>query len=214
MDVPKEIDELKDDLVWAKHYVNQYKKLYLSGQKRINLLNDTAPGFFREIQRMFWNEMIISVTRLMDPFEQGGQVKHKNLSLQILPKLARDNGWAFESEIVELIEKARKVSQPAIKQRMKRIAHRDLPTAMKKVTLDKVGINEIEEALALAGKAINVIYLNLTDSTWSWDLVAGHDAGELIHYLKLAVIYREMIKDEKDWIKEDELWRSSEYYEA
>jgi hypothetical protein len=24
MDVPKEIDELKDDLVWAKHYVNQY----------------------------------------------------------------------------------------------------------------------------------------------------------------------------------------------
>jgi hypothetical protein len=158
--------------------------------------------------------MIINVARLMDPFEQGGQVKHKNLSLQILPKLARDNGWAFESEIVELIEKARKVAQPAIKQRMKRIAHRDLPTAMKKVTLDKVGINEIEEALALAGKAINVIYLNLTDSTWSWDLVAGHDAGELIHYLKLAVIYREMIKDEKDWIKEDKLWRSSEYYEA
>jgi hypothetical protein len=65
MDVPKEIDELKDDLVWAKHYVNQYKKLYLSGQKRINLLNDTAPGFFREIQRMFWNEMIISVARLV-----------------------------------------------------------------------------------------------------------------------------------------------------
>ena len=90
--------------MWAKHYVNQYKKLYLSGQKRIDLLNDTAQGFFREIQRMFWNEMIVSVARLMDPFEQGRQGEHKNLSLQILPKLARDNGWAFESEIVELIE--------------------------------------------------------------------------------------------------------------
>ena len=55
MDVPKEVDELKDDLVWTKQYVNQYKKLYLSGQKRIDLLNVTAPGFFREIQRMFWN---------------------------------------------------------------------------------------------------------------------------------------------------------------
>jgi hypothetical protein len=177
-------------------------------------LNDTAPGFFREIQRMFWNEMIISVARLMDPFEQGKQGKHKNLSLQILPKLARDNGWRFESEIVELIEKAKKVAEPAIAQRMKRIAHRDLPTALHKVVLDKVGIKEIEEALVLAGKAINVVYLNLTGSEWSWDLIAHRDVDELIHHLKMATIYRDLTDKEKDWVREDELWRNSEYYDA
>jgi hypothetical protein len=214
MDMPKEIDELKNDLVWAKHYVNQYKKLFLNGQKRIDFLNETAPGFFRDIQRMYWNEMVISVARLMDPYEQGRQGKYKNLSLQILTKLAKENQWVFEPEITDLIDKARKISEPAIIQRMKRVAHRDLPTAMKRVTLDKVGINEIEEALSLAGKALNVVYWNLTDSSWSWDLIVGHDAGELIHYLKLAVIYKELNEKEKDWMKENELWRSSKYYDA
>jgi len=214
MNVPEEIEELRKDLIWAKHYVNQYKKLFLNGEKRIDLLNETAPGFFRDIQRMFWNEMIISVARLMDPYEQGRQGKHKNLSLQILTKLSKENKWTFEPEISDLINKARKLSEPAIARRMKRVAHRDLPTAMKNVILDKVGINEIEEALSLAGQALNVVYLNLTDSSWSWDYVTGHDVGELIHYLKLAVIYNELTEKENNWVKEDKLRRSSKYYEA
>jgi len=211
MEVPKEIDELKDDLVWAKHYVSQYKKLFLSSQKRLDLLNETAPGFFRDIQNMFWDEMTVSVARLFDPHIQRA---NKNLSLKILLKLAKENQWSFESKLVELIDKAQKKAERVIARRMKLIAHRDLPTAMGDVKLDNVGIDEIEEAIALAGQALNVVYLNLTDATWSWDLVTGHDAGELVHYLKLAVIYNNLVEKENDWIKADELWRGSEYYDA
>ena len=130
--------------------------------------------------------MIISVARLMDPYQQKS---HKNLSLQILIVLAQENDWDFESEVLAFVENARRIAKPVINQRMKRVAHRDLPTAMKEVKLDQVGILEIEEALAFAGKALNLIYLKLTNSTWSWDLIADHDAGELIHYLKLSMIY-------------------------
>ena len=211
MNVPEEVEQLKSDLVWAKHYLNQYKKLFLYNEKRLALLNKTAPVFFRDIQRMFWDEMIISVSRLMDPYKQKN---HKNLSLQILTVLAKENGWDFESEISAFVEEVWRIAKPVIAQRMKRIAHRDLPTAMKEVKLDQVGILEIEEALAFAGKALNLIYLKLTNSTWSWDLIADHDAGELIHYLKLSMIYKGLIEKDQDWQKEAELWRDSEYFDA
>ena len=209
--VPKEIDELKDDIVWAKHYLNQYKKLFLHNQTRFDLLNETAPGFFRDIQRMFWNEMTVSVARLMDPHVQGS---NKNLSLKILLKLSKDNKWDFDSEIANLVEKARNKAEPVIARRMKMVAHRDLPTAMGEVELDSFGIAEVEDALSLAGQALNVVYLKLTGGTWSWDLVSGHDVNELIYYLKLAMIYKEITEKEDDWQKESALSRNSEYYDA
>jgi hypothetical protein len=211
MEVPKEVDELKDDLVWAKHYVNQYKKLFLHNQKRLDLLNETAPNFFRDIQRMFWDEMTISVARLMDPHVQGS---NKNLSLKILLKLAKDNQWNFESEIADLVEKARNKAESVINRRMKLIAHRDLPTAMGEVELDSIGIAEIEETLSLAGQALNVIYVELTGGAWVWDLILVHDADELMYYLKLAMIYKEKTEKEQDWQKDSELWHNSKYYDA
>ena len=211
MEVPEEVDELNNDLIWTKHYVNQYKKLFLQNDKRLSLLNKTARGFFRDIQRMLWDEMIISVARLMDPYEQG---KHRNLSLQTLIVLAKENDWEFESEISDLVIKARKLSEPVIMHRMKRIAHRDLPTAMKKVSIDKLGIKELDDSLTLAGQALNVIYSNLTDSIWSWNLVPEHDVDALIHYLKLGVVYQEWNNEERDWIRDNELQRKSEYYGA
>lgn len=211
MEVPKEVDELKNDLIWTQHYINQYKKLFLQNEKRLNLLNKTARGFFRDLQRMFWDEMIISVARLMDPYEQG---KNKNLSLQTLIALAKENNWEFEPEISELVYQARKLSEPVIMHRMKRVAHRDLPTALKKVSIDKFGIKELEDALVIAGQALNVIYSNLTDSTWSWSLVPEHDVDALIHHLKLGMVYQEWSDEERDWIKDNELRRKSEYYDA
>ena len=211
MEVPKEVDELKDDLVWTKHYVDEYKKLFLHSQKRIDLLNHTAPGFFRDVQIMFWDIMTVGVARLMDPHIQRS---NRNLSLDILLKLAKENRWEFEFELKNLIEKAKKKAAPIITRRMKVTAHRDLPTAMGDVVLDKVGIDEIEETLELAGKALNLIYFNLTEGTWSWSLVTGHDSNELVHYLKLAVIYKDLNEKEQDWQREAELWRGSEFFDA
>lgn len=211
MEVPIEIEELKNDLIWTKHYVNQYKQLFLYNKKRLALLNETGSTFFRVLQRMFWDEMIISVARLMDPHEQG---KNKNLSLQIIINLAEENNWHFKSEISDLIGKARKESDAVIIHRMKRVAHRDLPTAKKEVTIDQVGIKEIENSLSFAGQALNVVYLNLTNSTWTWNLISGDDVDSLISYLKMGIIYQELSEKELDWRKDDELRRNSKYYDA
>lgn len=209
--MPKEIVELKNDLIWTRYYVDQYKKLFLQNEKRLDLLNNTAPSFFINIERMFWNDMIISVARLMDPYEQG---KNKNLSLEILIKIAKENNWSFESQISNLIEKAREKSKSVISHRMKQVAHRDLPTAMREITVNQVRINEIEEALSFAEQALNVVYSNLTNSTLNWSLISGTDVDALIDYLKMGEIYKELTEKEFDSRKDDELRRNSKYYDA
>lgn len=211
MEMPKEIVELKNDLIWTRYYVDQYKKLFLQNEKRLDLLNNTAPSFFINIERMFWNDMIISVARLMDPYEQG---KNKNLSLEILIKIAKENNWSFESQISNLIEKAREKSKSVISHRMKQVAHRDLPTAMREITVNQVRINEIEEALSFAEQALNVVYSNLTNSTLNWSLISGTDVDALIDYLKMGEIYKELTEKEFDSRKDDELRRNSKYYDA
>ena len=211
MEIPQEVEELRKDLIWARHYLNQYKKLILSGQKRIDKLNEVAPRFFRDLQMIYWDEMIICVAKLMDPHVQGS---HKNLSLNILSKLAQENQWAFQNEIDILVDEIIQKAKPIIKRRMKLTAHRDLPTAMGKAVLEDVKIDEIDDVLTLAGEALNIIYLKLKDTTWSWDLISGHDAGELVHYLKYAIIYKDLIEDEQDWVKKSELWQNSRYYNA
>ncbi len=88
MDIPPEIEIPKNDLIWARQYYNQYKKLFMVSQIRLELLNKTAPEFFRLLQEMFWNQMILSLARLTDPRKNGS---NENLSAFILLKLDEEN---------------------------------------------------------------------------------------------------------------------------
>jgi hypothetical protein len=188
--LPQEVEQLKDDLIWARHFYNQYQKLFGVGTKRIELLNEIAPSFFRDVQRLLWDQLIISVGRLTDPHEQGN---HKNLSLHILTKLAQENRWEFVEELNAKVEEACTEAKTIRVWRMKKVAHRDLNTALLKgATLDSVDITQVDKVLSLAGNAINIIYYSLTDTSWSWDLVSSQDADALIYYLKAATIYNDL----------------------
>src|SRR5208283_1085084 len=96
MDIPPEVEILKNDLIWARHSYNQYKKLYMANRLRIQLLNEVAPGFFRLIQAMFWEQMVVNLSRLTGSYQSG---PNTNLSIQILPVLANENNWGFANEI-------------------------------------------------------------------------------------------------------------------
>jgi hypothetical protein len=44
-----------------------FKQLYVSGEKRIALLNEKAPGFFAHLQPIWLDGVVLGVTRLLDP---------------------------------------------------------------------------------------------------------------------------------------------------
>ena len=53
MDIPPEVEMLRNDLVWARHFYNQYKKLYMDNALRVEMLNEIAPSFFFLLKRCF-----------------------------------------------------------------------------------------------------------------------------------------------------------------
>ncbi len=104
MDIPPEIEILTNDLIWARYYYNEYKKLYAVSELRVSLLNEIAPSFFRLIQDMLWDQMILSLARLTDPYVKGS---NRNLSAHVLQKLATENHWSFTGEISNLLKRSR-----------------------------------------------------------------------------------------------------------
>ena len=78
----------------------------------------------------------------------------------------------------------------------------------------EVTLDQIDKAFDAIGKAINLVYQNLINTTQIWNLVSDYDVTELIYHLKLSVIYKDITEREKDWIKESELWHNSKYFKA
>ncbi len=198
--VPEEVEKLKDDLTWLRHTYNQYLKLFVGNEIRIKLINETAPHFFNDIQRLLWHHMILGVSRLTDEHKQG---KNRNLSINILLYLANENEWSFYKELKEKVDKAIKSSETLRNWRMKYVAHRDYDVAMNDTKiLGDLKLEYVDKALTDIGRAINLVYGELNDSSWSWNLIGLQNVDELIHHLKLATIYKASFSDSFEDYKE------------
>jgi len=215
MDIPQEVEVLTNDFYWARHYYNEYKKLYTISELRVQLLNEIAPSFFRLIQDMLWDQMILNLAKLTDPYKRGSNT---NLSAHVLQKLATENHWSFAGEIGDLLKEVDNVSKSIRDRRNKLMGHRDLLTALSAGVVQDhaldVTLDQTEQVLDLIGKAINLVYQNLANKTFLWNFGSDHDVNDLIIHLKNAIIYKDMTEKEKDWMKESELWHNSRYFNA
>ncbi len=211
-EIPEEVQKLEADLRWTYIYRDQYGKLFQKSEKRIELLNTVSPHFFAFIQRMLWEQMILGVARLTDPYKQG---TNKNLSVEILPHLASEYEWTVLDDLKICIDKALQSSRNIRVWRNKLTIHRDLPTVLsEEAKLEKIDLGQIDSTLASIAKAINLIYESLDKPELSWQIVTSHDADELIHNLKLAMIYRDLVESERDPWKETEEWTQSHFHDA
>ena len=211
-DVPVEVDKLREELIWVKYYFEQYKKLYVGNELRIELLNRVASHFFSMVQRLLWYQVIIGIGRLTDQYKQGS---NKNLSIAVLLILAERFEWDFADELQRLVSESLAVAKPIRIWRRKVVAHRDLPTALSNVEkLERVRIEQIEATLTAIGRALNLVYEKLRNMAWGWDMVSSHDVDALIHHLKLALIYQEKIDSARDWWQATDDWENSKYKNA
>ena len=197
MELPVELETLKNDLVWAKYDFNQYKRLFVAGDKRGELLVRVAGNFFERLNRFYWDRFALSVSKLTDPETQGS---NKNLTIHSVEKylhfLPPARAAVVERIIADLPAKVVKFRN----YRSKQVAHRDfLQATSKDFEFDLLHISEVESILDDIGKCLNEFMHALQNSTWSWDMAGVGGVEELLYFMKEGLAYDELKKQRMDF---------------
>lgn len=184
---------LYNEVVWLHAKWLEYRKLYGKSEKRIDLLNETAAFFFRVIQDVLWDDILLHIARLTDPPTQG---KYENLTLLRLPDAVEDG--ALATEFRELVKTGLDRSQLARKWRDKHLAHIDLSHAIdvKATTLPGVSRQDVEDVLASFRQIMNRFHSIYLQGEVVFDHFLVHDDAEtLLHHLAVAVRFEDRKRD-------------------
>ena len=75
---------LYNEVTWLHAKWLEYRKLYGHSPERIDLLNQTAAFFFRVVQDVLWEDILLHLARLTGPRKSAGKA---NLTLLMLPDI-------------------------------------------------------------------------------------------------------------------------------
>jgi hypothetical protein len=171
---------LWQEVAWLFSKWNEYVTLFGTKPSRIDILNNAAPFFFRIIQDVLWEEIILHVARLTDPPKSVGK---SNLTIQQLPGLVSDT--TVSKEISNLVNTTVQKVDFCRDWRNRRIAHSDLKLAIEK------GINPLQPASRKKVRAVldsivevlNAVSRHYTDSTNFFDNTDPPDGAMSLLYV-------------------------------
>jgi hypothetical protein len=161
-------------LIWG-----EFVELYGSKSSRIELLNHTAPRFFRTVQDLLWQETLLYIARLTDPPDSG---KNKpNLTLQNLPLLVDHE--ATKQSVIAALKTLIADTTFCRDWRNRYIAHRDLILATDKsaTSLESATKNQIDGALDSIGGILNLVQSHYANAQTHFEI--GYGPGGAISVL-------------------------------
>lgn len=181
--------EVMREATWLMLTWQEYKTLYTTNEKRVELLNQSAPVFFRVVQGAMLNQVLLYLTRLTDPVSHGKD--RNNLTVRALPSVSptviRDRLQAAVDDAVKSAEFAKVL-------RDKRIAHSDLASVFGKDMMDiPVPTRQMIEASIQAVWNVVSILGSYANDEISPELVYGPEGGE-----QLLLLICKGLKSEQD----------------
>jgi hypothetical protein len=153
-------------------------------EKHVATINATAPSIFSVIEETMFTDILLSLMRLVDPAESGGQA---NLSLRSLSADISDPALKAQVEALE-VQVRGKVRDVKI-WRDKKLAHNDLLRLLKKgAPVPAIQISELTSALALIREAMNLIHGYFFGTTVLYDqCITKKDGNALLFYLNYGL---------------------------
>jgi len=211
MELENKLLRFEQDLTTAFYDIQEYRKIFTGTDARNKILNKSAPNFFLIYQRYFWNNIILSITRLLDPPKMG---QYTNLTIEILFDTAIKNNLSCSDELRVLINSLRDKKELLKIWRDKIIAHRDEAYALKS-DYKEISINlvEVEEILQEIGKCVNLVYGEHRQSTMSWRVITNASSEALLYYLREGLVYSELKKKRNNRILDNKEYEESSYPE-
>jgi len=171
--------ELWNEIVWLHIKWAEYLELFGKAPSRIDLLNQSAPMFFRLVQDTLWENVLLHIARLTDPPKSSGK---NNLSIQCLSSLV-------DEEIKEIITKqitnAKEKTNFCRDWRNRHIAHCDLKLAMGEQSepLKPASRAVVKDALKSIAKVLNTISEYYVKSTIVFDSINEPGGAEGMLYV-------------------------------
>ena len=135
---------LRNDWAWGLMRTQEFRELF-SNAEDVELLNAiSGGGFLWDIQHIFWDDLMLRLTRLTDPSSTAGK---GNLTVQRLPDFCTDPELC--NEVQRLVDVAVDAAGFARDLRNRRISHRDLTQAIWPNTepLAPANLSQVETAL-------------------------------------------------------------------
>lgn len=150
-----------------------FKQLYATDEKRVELLNEFAPIFFRYCQDSFIDNILLSIARLIDPKKSAGK---DTLSLdQLISKVNPKTYDDLRNNIDKQYSKLKSVCKPVKNARNQRLAHNDLSVALK---LNPTPLTIMDEELKNLIDNILLSFRNLMTTIWNYfnpDIELGYE---------------------------------------
>ena len=152
---------LRQEVIYLHRKWLEYVALFGTKPTRIKLMNATASVFFRTVQDVFWDDILLHIGRLTDPPSTG---KFFNLTLQNLSALISDE--KLKAKVDPLVSSVLEQSEFSREWRNKLVAHRDLDTAING-TADQISggsREQVNTALDTMAALLDAIDLHFTES--------------------------------------------------
>ncbi|MDP1814104.1 MAG: hypothetical protein Q8K92_06610 [Leadbetterella sp.] len=131
-----------------------FNELYGSGQANVKLLNDVAPSFFFLVQKVFWENMLLCVGKLIDGATTGfGKKEKKNITLETLINFVDDPD--LKEVLVNHLNEIRLKGSFSKDWRNRYIAHSDYDLRLKKEGFKELEISSKNKLIAV----LDEIYL-------------------------------------------------------
>jgi hypothetical protein len=157
----------------------QYRFLFGEKPDCIDLLNQTAPFFFKMVHDVLFEDALLGIARFVaSPKSMGND----NLTLQRIPALIAET--KFNDEMSKLVEDSKASAAFAIEWRHRYIAHRDLRMSVSVSALPEVTREKIDAALSSFHLALDTLELHYCGAHTAYDMPVPGDARSLVYLLK------------------------------
>jgi len=193
-DLEEALNKLRLEILLLHKRVEVYRDLFGTNKEFLELLNNSSGTFFYLVQTGFLENIIISISRLVDPPNSNG---YKNLSLNGVINLIEDK--TLKKELTLQSKWYLSIATEFLKNwRRKKVAHLDLNVALSKVELqNEINLQNLDIAIKSIREFYNTIHLHYFGSKVVFGLTQNTTTKPLLISLKQAKTFREYIHEKR-----------------
>ena len=186
--IPAELREIYSHLcgevLRIKEKLREYRELFAKDEKQLTLLNESGPFLFFLIEQLFYDDLILSLSRLLDPAESHDSIAQKktpNLTLFQLVEKTKLCNLALAIKLESQAKQIKQDAEPIQKHhRNQRIGHNHYANAVAAIDpLPPVQLNLLEQVMSSSKALLSEFHRTFTGREEQFEIF-NNDDGAII----------------------------------